>query len=81
MGAISAAAVQSSSNRWHCALLQHARLPESQESTEFSLPGEHPACTGGAGATEEEVSDLGRVTSHRNRMEREIRWARLPQAG
>lgn len=43
--------------------------------------GEHPACTGGAGATEEEVSDLGRVTSHRNRMERQIRWARLPQAG
>lgn len=34
--------------------------------------GEHPACTGGAGATEEEVSDLGRVTSHRNRMERQI---------
>lgn len=45
-------------------------VPESQESREFSLPGEHPGCTGGAGATEEEVSDLGRVTSHRNRMER-----------
>lgn len=30
---------------------------------------------------EEEVSDQGRVTRHRNRMERQIRWARLPQAG
>lgn len=61
-------------------------VPESQESREFSLPGEHPGCTGGAGATEEEVSDLGRVTSHRNRMERgrsdgratssRVRWGR-----
>lgn len=56
-GAISAAAVQSSSNRWRCALLEHAPLPASRESREFSLPVEHPACTGGAGATEEEVSD------------------------
>lgn len=78
MGAISAATVQSSSNRWRCALLQHASLPESQESREFSLPGEHPASTGGAGATEEEVSDLGGVTRHRNRMERHTGWTRLP---
>lgn len=38
-------------------LSSHARLPESQESREFRLPGGLPTWVEGTGAKEEEVSD------------------------